>query len=244
MADVMKASRHAARDTKGWKWTDTTENDNTLTYLRGCIPHPKLREVWEENQTYYWWLAARASKKLGGSQLDYIGTIVVHLNRCLHIYGDKIGTIHYALRKSSLGEVWRAFLRHESESRAVNYAGHNSTSDDLRDVHINYAFHEAEFQLYRIPAEDDAWAQEIIQSFDSPEACMEFMTADLNKRDKHVVMEFYRGKSLRQLSDELGQPLGTIQSAKDRALRSIRLKLSRLETWLHLFKDSGQYTKG
>lgn len=233
MSDIIKISG-AARDAKGHPWRPKVEKAS-LWKEREVTKHSDFDKMWESYRSFIFWWAKRMSKAFGGEADDYVGNLVLRLNRVLYTYDPTRGKFTTYYSTGIHDEMIRVFLRFESEHRAIYWMAVQSTDDEIKSVGVNYAFHEADFHLYRIPDCDDDWADEIISNFESPEECWKFLMKGINNRERAIVRSKCEGKTLEAIGIEYDISKERVRQLYYATLKKIRERLQALEKWNDLF---------
>lgn len=239
MSDAIKIQR-AARDAKCGKWSDHTHNSPKRDYY-DSHKHEKTDRVCEENIRLLWWAARKMARLYGCKPGELLGSVFLKLNQSLYSYDESRSRLGYFLMYRMRSYLERNFIRYESENRAIYAVARGASDEDIRTLQRNYAFHEMSYQLYRMPEEDDDWAQEIISNFDSPAQCFNFLTSDLDRRTKEIIRGRFNGKTLREMAGEHGVTKQRIDQIFQKGMEKLRDKFGRLQAWVHLF-DKGHRT--
>lgn len=214
------------------------KSENEKQY-KSNTQHPDLHKYLDEHSQLFWWMAFKLSQKFGGSSEDYIASVAIYFNFTLYSYDEKMSKISTYMMRWLYDVIEKSFVRYESEGKSVKYVAKHTTTKELKELQVNYSFHEAEFNLYRIPQEDDDWALSIINEFDDPTDCFRFLTSDLNKRQIEIIKKRYvDNRTLEDIGKDYNITKEAVRLAQNTALRKIRKKVQSIEEWVHLFKKA------
>lgn len=199
--------------------------------------HPDFDQYWQEHKNFVWWMAKRCSKTFGGDRADYLGTLTIHFNRCLHTYDkDRSKWVSY-FGRNCYRTVINQFLKYESEYWSVNNYAKTTSKEDKKETHAIYGSFEADNYLYRVPDKDDYWTSTILDCFDTHEDAWRFMTRGLKERDVYIMERLYKhDETLGLVADRLQVTKQRVQQIESRALKHIRNRLSVVDAFACLFK--------
>ena len=199
--------------------------------------HPDFDTCWEANKGLVWWVCTRVAKTFGGEAADYLGTYALRLNRCLYGFDPTKGKLTTYFMQRIYEDVLRNFLRYESETRALWWAKEHSTQEALKQLEVEYTFHEAGNMLYRVPEEDAEDMQHILDSFDTIAECWEFFCRGLDGKRRFVVECYYReGLTLEEIGDRLKISKERVRQLRNSALDRIRDRLKLVQRFTDLFQ--------
>ena len=200
--------------------------------------HPQFDTYWEQHRGLVWWASKLAARKLGGNVHDYLATYTIRLNRALYSFDPERGikfASYYARRLYE--DAIKSFLRFESESWALSWAKQNATTEALKQAEVEYAFHEQDNILYRVPEEHSDVMDEIIGSFETVEECWNFFCRSLDKRDRFILEARIRdGLTLEAIGLRLGITKQRVRQLYCRALDRIRERLALVQRFTELFQ--------
>lgn len=202
--------------------------------------HSLLKETWEKWGHLTWWLAHRFAKVFGCSVREIIGTCFIRMNHCLHTWDESKGSFSTYYMRHSFSYIQVRFFRHESEYREINWLERNSTEQDRKVTNENFAFHENEFYLYRIPDRDETWSDRLIQCFENMEECKKFLFKELDQRSRDIIeMRFQMGLSGSEVGDCYNISRERVRQIEDKAMQKIRKRVKQLEDFADLFTWDG-----
>ncbi len=133
--------------------------------------------------------------------------------------------------------VVRVFLQYDAEWRHLKQSKSVAVSQAILDLEINYATHEQDFYLYRIPEEDNEHFEGIFSLFDTMDQVWTFFTRGLDKKQRFIIEEYYKeGRTFDLIGAQLRVTRQRVQQIKAAALGKIREKLQLVKAFSDLFE--------
>lgn len=198
--------------------------------------HPRLDEFWRDHHKLLRYYCRRLQKAYGGSTHDYLGTLILRLNRILWTFDESRSRFSTYFSCRLHDDVWRTWLRRESEWRDVLFYAMHTRDERKKDTHVAYATYESEYNLYRVPDRDEGWAQDVLECFGSAQALWEFLVRGCNGRERFVLEQHFReGATIQVLGDFMGVSKQRVQQIEARALKHIKRRLEKVEEFMRLF---------
>jgi len=199
-----------------------------------CAKHPKLEAILEENIGLIFWVDKRLRKWLDPHHqwpFYYLCSFVVDaLNFCLYSYNPEKAQLSTYLYFTCLQYVHPEFLRFESEYWQKRHYKSTADPEDQHDTKVNYAYHEFDFVLYRMPEADLDWAQEILSLFSSYQAAWDFFTKRLGLRAKNILERRFRfGHTLEAIAIDEKISKERVRQIQAVALKKVRQTLLEAE---------------
>lgn len=215
----------------------------TIERIDASTRHPDFDEYWERYHRLVYWWARKLERRLGLPSDEVLGTLVLRFNYVLHHFDESKGSFGNLFQRGIGDRFLEGFLRFESEGWHVHYLKLASyrglTSKRWQDESaVNYAYHDYTNRLfYSLPQEDSSEIGEFLDCFPSGEECWDFMTRNLDKRDKFILRERFESEvSLVDIGNRLGVTKQRVQQIEQRALGKVRERLRMIKTFVNLFK--------
>ncbi len=200
--------------------------------------HPRFDEFWATHHKMIFKMAHHLAKTYRQRPEDLLGSLVLRFNHCLHYFDEARGgfsTLFYARVRRW---IWANWLRWESEKTSLAFwkLTPHEKGDDVQVSNREFAFHEADYHLYRVPDHDKDWTDEIVGSFDSADDCWRFMTRGLDRRAAGILESRYRlDMTLEDIGRELGITKERVRHLLEKAMPTVREKLMEVEDFNRLF---------
>jgi RNA polymerase sigma factor (sigma-70 family) len=201
-------------------------------------PHPDLQKTYETHKGLCWWWAYKASRIFGDKPSAYIGTVVMKVNLSLKYFKESGGAkLTTYISNRMIDFVAQSFVAFESESWSLRAMMGKDTWDKTV-TNKNFAFHEADYHLYRVPDVDDDYCLDLINdNFSSFDEAWSFLVSGLNARQERILVGRFRDdRSLEDIGVELGVTKERVRQIQEQALKVIRHRLKRLEDFSAIFK--------
>ena len=207
-----------------------------------CEKHPELEATLEENIGLIFWADRRLRKWLDPDSrwpwYYFCSFAVSALNYCLYSYipeKSKLSTYFY---RTCRQYVHQEFLRFESEYWQKRYYLDTANPEDQHDTKVNYAYHELDFVLYRVPGADLDWAQEVLSFFPSYQEAWNFLTKRLGVRSKNILeRRFCFRHTLGEIAKDEKITRQIVQQIQDVALEKIRETLLDAEKLMDQIRE-------
>lgn len=204
------------------------------TFITAREKHPKLEAVLEDNIRLIFWADKKLRKWLDPNfhwPRYYLCSFAIDaLNYCLYSYDPEKGKLSTYFYRTCIQHVHREFLRFESEYWQKRIYLNTADPKDQQETKVNYAYHELDFVLYRVPEADLDWAQEILSFFHSREEAWDFLTKQVSLRWKNILERRFRfGHTLDEISIDEKITRQRVQQIQMAALRKIRENLFEAE---------------
>lgn len=186
--------------------------------------HHLFDEYWIKYKNYIFGIAIRLARVFGGNKEDYLGTLVIRLNRCLYTF-DNI----YEFTSYYTGHLWtdiiQNFLCYESESNAIRYSRYKTPLEiTFRQINDYDAW----------PTEIDTqseWPNCIVNDFKSINHFLAFVNQNLTFLDKFIIdSRFYKGETLAIIGNRLSLTKQRIAQLQNSALCKIKRNLIKFLT--------------
>lgn len=199
--------------------------------------HPEFDEYWEKHKNFVFWTANKIARKMEADREGLTGTLTLWFNHLLYSYDETKGKFTTYFFRHSLAVIIREWLRYESESWSVFYHNQNRDEDDVILTDKNFAEHEANYKLYRVPEEDMSDIMEVVHFFETVEECWEFMTRSLERRDREILLLYFREDlTLLQIGKKFGVSRERIRQILERAKGKVRERLKMVSAFTNLFE--------
>lgn len=215
--------------------SDTSDVSDHETTNAG--KHPEFDDCWHKHSALVWWTAHRMAGACGGPPSRFIGTLTLLLNRCLWHHNSnrsKFSTYFVASAFRTCKE-WDA---QESERKALNWFKHRSTNADVQKTQVNYAYHEANYILYRVPEQDSLELMAMLEAFNTLEEAWRFFVRELTAKQRFCVeARFKDGRSLRNIADQLKVSHQDVDCCIAGGLKKIGKKLKLIRAFTELFEE-------
>lgn len=206
------------------------------------VRHPRFDEFWASHSNMCWWWANKIANDFSINRDEVIGIMVLKLNRTLWLWDEDQTELTTYFHRGCHRFFQEHFLRYENDYRALQYKIRSAASQGresvLKDIEVNYAFHEAnDFYMYRCPEGDPDEIRELINTFDTPEDCWRFMTRSLDGRERFVFNKRYReGWTLEAISKPLQVTKERVRQIHNHALHHIRKKMQLVQSFSSMFE--------
>lgn len=190
----------------------------------------------EKHIRLLWWWANRISRTSKHRAEECLGTVYIRGVYALQWYDPTKGALAPLIGRHLYNLFQQSFLKHESEAWAIYFSGHLKDKPTLLEIDKEFASHEQNFQLYRIPDREESWAMELLECFDSVDDAWEFMTRDMDHRLKTILIERYReGRSLEAVGETLGITKQRVQQLEAQAMSRLKSRRKAIEKFADLF---------
>jgi RNA polymerase sigma factor (sigma-70 family) len=210
-----------------------------MPHFMDTKPHPDFDKYWAEHKSLIHWMAKRIALKLEIDTTSIVNTLVIHMHSILWTYDPTQSKFTTYYCKYALQSVIKYWLRYESESWSVFFKNQSSDKDDILLSEKNYAEHEQDFWLYRIPPDDESDIESIISFFDSANDCWAFMTRACDMTDKQMLELYYReDRTLQEIGDKFGVTRERVRQRVERAKGSVKARLKMVSAFADLFDKS------
>jgi len=203
--------------------------------------HPTFDEMWKTHKGLVFYMAKKLARGFGVHYLELIGTLTLWFNYVLYYFDESKGKFpSFFCRRCSV-IILKTWMRKESQSWDNYLYKTQSTSEDRDLTERNYAQHEIDFYLYRIPEEDESDVDEIINFFEGLDECWEFMTRHMDRTDKECLTLYFKEEmTLQQIGDKFRFTRERARQRIERAKLHIRHRLKSVAALADLFSDDGQ----
>lgn len=202
--------------------------------------HPEFDKYWLEHKNLVWWMSKKLSERIHGfGPRDFVGSLTLWFNHVIYSYDPDKGKFSTYFLRHCYSYVFKNWVRRESQSwdNFVKDYHKSELRKEMLESQQNYATHEIDFHLYRVPEQDESDMQAVIECFDTVEDCWEFMTRYLDKRDKEIVSLYFRDDlTLQQIGDKFQISKERVRQLLERIKKHIRQRLFQIEALADLFK--------
>ena len=200
--------------------------------------HERFDEYWEQHKRLVYYVAKRLAPRLGCSREELVGSLTLWFNYVLWYYDPDRGSFSNFFCRKAFAYLISRWIRKESQSWDNFMAHVRSTSKDLELSERNYAQHEADFHLYRVPEEDETDVDEIVGFFEGLTECWEFMTRPLGERDRQILWLYYHdGWTLDMIGQKFTITKERVRQLMNRSKEQIRARIQGVRALAHLFAE-------
>ena len=199
--------------------------------------HAEFDSYWEANNGLVWFMAHRLANKFETTAQELVGSLTILFNHCLYTYNPERAKLSTFFCRSCYRFVMLYWMRHESQSwdDFVKHMGSTTEEESLSER--NFASHEVDFHLYRVPEEDESDVNMVIDSFDSAQECWDFMVRATDGTDRQMLeLHFRDGWTYQAIGDKFSVSKERVRQRIDRAMLSVRRRIQTMTTFLYLFK--------
>lgn len=217
-----------------------------LDPMEGIPQHEDFEEYWDAYGDFLWWCARKAAKILGGSSEDYIGFMVLRMNRGLRTFDPMRTNFTTYFCANMLADTIKYVLRYDSEYWSwICWCKRTENDPELRK--IIYDSDLANYYLYRPPEGNHEWVEEIRKCFNCDEDLWRFLCRGIDKRWADMTYRKYKwGHSLQQIGNDYGITRERVRQIVSRSLDHMKKRVGELGNWVKLFKiqdkELGDYT--
>ncbi len=198
--------------------------------------HPKFDEYWEEHKGLVWHMAKRLSPVFHVHYRELIGTLTQRFNYCLHYFDESRGKFSSFFCRHALREVLVIWMRRESQSWDNFVSQIHKQPADRELSERNFAQHEVDFHLYRVPEEDQSDIDQIIDFFEGADECWEFMTRHMDRTDKEILELHWRQNwTLVQVAEKFKVSKQRVCQRQQRAKEHIHNRIKQVSALADLF---------
>jgi RNA polymerase sigma factor (sigma-70 family) len=210
------------------------QQSDKVCWLDAFQYHPRFEEFWAKHQKLVWWCARRCARRLGGSEYDYIGFLVLRMNRALKSFDESKNKFTTYFCSHLIRDAVRCVLSYESELNSLQYA--NRDRPESNSITVAYNTWRMQ-QAYNTERERDGLLDEIRKCFTSPESLWSYLCRGLSERDSDMLlMRFKHDATLEQIGDKYSITKERTRQLIERSLSHIRTRVGRLEDWMKIYK--------
>lgn len=218
---------------KSKKLKGKTQSDK-VCWLDSFQYHPRFEEFWAKHQRLVWWCARRCARRLGGTEYDYIGFLVIRMNRSLKSFDESKNKFTTYFCAHLIRDAMRCVLSYESELNSLQYA--NRDRPESNNVSVAYNTWRAQ-EVYNTERERDGLLDEVRKCFTSPEALWGYLCRGLSDREADMLlMRFKHDATLDQIGEKYGITKERTRQLLEKSLKTIRGRTGQLENWMKIYK--------
>lgn len=211
--------------------------------------HPDFDKFWESHGQLVWWWATRLARifnsihKMNTQAEDYVATLTIRLNYCLHLYQEDRGFLFSTYYGVQIYEyVLRELCKDTERWNYRLYATRSDPESKRQERQIKAYTQEVDHRFYMPPDEyDDVWASDFIDFMGGIGEMWDSICKCLDKRLKDVILlRFKHGLTLAQIADDWKLSRERVRQLEVRALDKIRKHVYHLERFRSLFVDDSK----
>jgi hypothetical protein len=201
---------------------------------------PRFDELWAEHRKLIFWWSHRLAQIFGRLKSEeYLGWLTLRFNEAATSWDvDKGANFSTWFSYHIVRECQLEVVARESDGLAAWLW--NKMHRTKRQVAVmSYDFGELR-EMVPVYIGTDDWTADVMELFDSGDACWKYLTATLSAMEKLVIDMRYRdGMTYAQVSERLGFTKQRAQQLGAKAMDRVAARVAKLNQWNAMWKKGG-----